>query len=90
MVNVDTLRFEVDGRLRDIESHLGKTHLSIRWEPMARIARVGVCIQNYTWEIRMEVLERLVQFELDHADDFAVEFDIIPLDAVRDEEFAEA
>jgi len=26
----------------------------------------------------------------DHADELAIEFDIIPLDSVRDEEFAEA
>jgi hypothetical protein len=90
MPSVDTLRFEVDGRLRDIESRVGKTHLSIRWEPMARIARIGACIENYTWETRMDVLERLVRFQLDHADDFVIEFDIVPLDAVRDENFAEA
>lgn len=90
MPSVDTLRFELGGRLRDVEDHLGKIHLSIRWEPMSRIARVGACIENYDWNTRMEVLERLVRFQQDHADDFALEFDIVPLDAVRDEEFAEA
>ncbi|WP_143696135.1 hypothetical protein [Williamsia sp. 1138] len=90
MPSIETIRFELEGRLRDVEESIGKTHLSIRWEPMSKVARVGACITNYTWEPRMQVLERLVQFQQAHADDFALDFDIVPLNAVQDEEFAEA
>lgn len=38
----------------------------------------------------MSVLKALLDFERDHADELAIEFDIIPLESVRDEEFAEA
>ncbi|QHD84419.1 hypothetical protein GR168_02685 [Gordonia sp. JH63] len=88
--SVESLRFELDGRLRDIEAEVGKTHLSLRWESMSKIARVGVCIENYDWDTRGLLVDRLAQFQQDHLDDFALEFDVIPLEAVRDEEFAEA
>lgn len=90
MPSVETLRYELNGRFRDVEDEIGKTHLSIRWEPMSRIARVGACIENYNWEARMLLVDRLVRFQSDHIDDFALEFDVIPLASVRDEEFAEA
>jgi hypothetical protein len=85
----ETLKYEVAGRIRDIEPQLGKTHLSTRWEPMTRIARVGVCIENYTWDVRNLIIERLVQFQFAHKDEFALEFDVIPVEGVRDDEYAE-
>lgn len=89
-MNVDTLKFELHGRLDDLLPVVGKTHLSVRWEPGARILRLGVCIDTYTWENRMTVLERLLTFEADHSNDFALEFDILPLAAVEDPSFASA
>lgn len=88
LVNVDTLKFELHGRLDDLLPVVGKTHISVRWEPEARIVRLGVCIDSYTWDNRMTVLERLLAFEMDHSDDFALEFDIVPLMAVEDPHFA--
>jgi hypothetical protein len=38
----------------------------------------------------MATIGRLLAFEADHADEFAVEFDVVPLAAVNDESFAEA
>jgi hypothetical protein len=70
----------------------GKTHLSlsVRWEPGARIVRAGVCVDRYSWETRMAVLEALLKFEEARSDEWALEFDIFPLEAVQDEDFAEA
>lgn len=90
MITADTLRFELDGRLHPLIQETGKTHLSVRWEPGARIVRVGACIDRYTWDARTRVLEALLKFEQDHADEWALEFDIFPLEAVQDEAFAEA
>lgn len=90
MITADTLRFELDGRLQPLVQETGKTHLSVRWEPGPRIVRVGACIDRYTWEARMLVLEALLAFEEAHADEWALEFDIFPLESVQDEEFAEA
>lgn len=90
MITADTLKFELDGRLQPLVEETGKTHLSVRWEAGARIVRVGACIDHYTWEARMKVLEALLKFEEDHSDEWALEFDIFPLEAVQDEEFAEA
>ncbi|MDR6861993.1 hypothetical protein [Phycicoccus sp. 3266] len=84
------MKFELHGRLDDLLPQVGKTHISVRWEPNSRILRVGVCIDNYDWDNRMVVLERLLQFEGDHRDDFALEFDIVPLIAVEDPSFATA
>jgi hypothetical protein len=89
MISVETLQFELHGRLDDLLPTTGKTNISVRWEPVARIARVGVSIDEYTWEHRMQVLERLLDFERAHKDDLAMEFDIIPLMAIEDESFAE-
>jgi hypothetical protein len=88
MINTDTLKFELHGRLDDLLPVVGKTHLSVRWEPSARIVRLGVCIDRFTWDHRMAVLDRLLAFEADHSDDFALEFDIVPLQSVEDPSFA--
>ena len=90
MITADTLKFELDGRMQPLLQETGKTHLSVRWEPGARIVRVGACIDHYTWETRMLVLEALLKFEEAHADEWALEFDIFPLESVQNEEFAEA
>lgn len=89
MISVETLQFELHGRLDELLPTTGKTNISVRWEPVARIARVGVSIDEYTWEHRMAVLERLLDFERAHKDDLAMEFDIIPLVAIEDESFTE-
>lgn len=88
MITRETIRYELEGRFADLP--LGKTHLSVRYEPGPRIVRVGVCLDRYDWETRMEAIKGLVAFERDHADEFAVEFDVIPLEAVNDEAFADA
>jgi hypothetical protein len=90
MISSETLRYELSGRLRELDADLGKTYLSVRWEPDPRIVRVGACIQSYTWDNRMAVIGKLLDFEQAHADELALEFDVIPLDAVNDEQFAEA
>jgi hypothetical protein len=89
MISVETLKFELHGRLDDLLPTVGKTHVSVRWEPLARIVRVGVSIDDYDWDHRMAVLERLLAFEDAHRDEFALEFDIIPLMAIEDDSFAE-
>lgn len=90
MMTAETLRYEIAGRLEDERDVLGKTHLSVRYEPGPRIVRAGVCIANYDWETRMRVLRLMLAFEKAHADEFAVEFDVVPLDPVMDDNFAEA
>jgi hypothetical protein len=89
-ISTETLQFELHGRLDDLLPTVGKNHISVRWEPQARIARLGIMIDEYTWDNRMLVLERLLDFETSHKDDFAIEFDIVPLQAVQDEAFADA
>ena len=88
MITHETIRYELEGRFRDL--HVGKTHLSVRYDRAPRIVRVGACLSEYNWDNRMAVLESLLSFEQDHADEFALEFDIVPLEAVADEAFAEA
>jgi hypothetical protein len=90
MITDESLKFEIEGRLQPLAHDTGKTHISVRWEPGPRIVRVGACIHHYTSETRMAVLETLLKFEEDHADEWALEFDVVPLEAVHDEEFAEA
>lgn len=90
MISNETLRYEIAGRLDELEAELGKVHLSVRWEPGPRIARVGACIEAFDWENRMAVIATLLEFEQAHADELALEFDVIPLDAVNDERFVEA
>lgn len=83
----ENLLYELTARFADVA---GKTHLSLRWEPGPRIVRVGACLDAYTWDTRQAAIETLLKFETDHADEFALEFDVVPLDAVNDEQFAEA
>lgn len=89
MITVESLKFELHQRLDDLLPVVGKTHPSVRWEPIARIVRVGIAIDDYTWDNRMAVLERLLEFEAAHKDEFALEFDIIPLHAIEDSGFAQ-
>lgn len=90
VITSENLKFELSGRLRKLDNDLGKTHLSVRWEPGPKIARMGVCVETYNWDTRMAVIQVLLDFERDHADELAVEFDVIPLESVNDEQFAEA
>lgn len=90
VIEVDTLKFEVHQRIDDLLPATGKNHVSVRWEPQARIVRLGVMIDKYTWDARMAVLDRLLEFEAEHKDDFALEFDIFELQAVENEAFADA
>jgi hypothetical protein len=88
MITPETIRYELEGRFGGLQ--VGKAHLSVRYEEAPRIVRVGACLAEYNWTNRMVALEGLLAFERAHADEFAVEFDIVPLDAVTDEAFAEA
>jgi len=90
MTSIDTIRYELDSRMQEISNDVGKFDLSVRWEPMARIARVGFLVQNYEWASRMRVIEVATAFQRAHLDDFAVDFDVIPYESVLDTEFAEA
>lgn len=90
MISSETLRYELAGRLEELDVELGKTHLSVRWESAPRIARVGACIEAFNWENRMAVISTLLDFEQAHADELALEFDVIPLESVNDERFVEA
>jgi len=89
MISVETLSFELHAGLDDLLPTVGKTHISVRWEPVARIVRIGVSIDEYDWDNRMTVLQRLLEFEAAHREEFAVEFDILPLGAIEDAGFAE-
>lgn len=89
VTSVQTIEFELAGRFEKLGMPT-KNHISVRWEPGPAIVRIGFMIGDYTWENRMSVLRMLTEFERDHADEFAVEYDICPLDAVKDESFAEA
>lgn len=82
------VRYELEGRFA--EAAVGKTHISVRFEPGARIARVGIMLDQYTWDNRMKAIETLMQFERDHCDELAIDFDILPLESVTDESFASA
>lgn len=88
MTTVSAIKHELASRLADVDA--GKVHLSVRYEPLPKIVRIGVCVTNYNWEIRDQILDRLIAFEGDHVDDYAVEFDIIPLEGVADPTYAEA
>lgn len=87
MITTDTLKCELEGRLKALD--VGKQHVSVRCEPGPAIVRTGVMIEEYDWDNRTHILRSLLAFEADRADEFALEFDIIPLDAVIDESFAE-
>ena len=90
MISAETLRYELDGRLAAIDADLGKRYLSVRWEPGPKTVRIGACIGEFTWDNRSKVIGALLDFERDHADEFAVDFDVIPHDTVVDDAFAQA
>ncbi len=85
VITVETLKGELDEALQGV----GKYHLSVRWEAGPRVARVGVCVADYSWDVRDDVLRRVLAVEAAHADDIAIEVDIVPLDAVNTTGFAE-
>jgi hypothetical protein len=89
MISAQTVHYELAGRVADLGLET-KHHISVRWEPGPAVVRVGLMIDHYTWDNRMRVLEMLLGFEPYHADEFALEFDIVPLAPVQSDEFAEA
>lgn len=89
MITTETLRYELDGRLAALDADLGKRYISVRWEPGPKIVRVGACIGEFTWDNRMKTIRALLDFERAHADEFAVDFDVIPHSSVVDDAFAE-
>ena len=86
MLTLEDLRAELENRLTEVPT---KKHISVRWEPAPGICRVGVCIKDYDWDTRDRVIDHLLAFEDAHAGEVAVEFDVIPLDAVSTVGFAE-
>lgn len=90
VMNMDSLRFELDGRFQAVAREIGKVHISVRFEPLPAVARVGAMLENYDWDNRMRTLRVLREFERVHVDEFALEYDIVPLEAVTDATFAEA
>ncbi len=86
MLVLETLRAEIEDRLSEVPT---KKHISVRWEPAPGVCRVGVCIADYNWDMRDQVIDRLLAFEDAHAGEVAVEFDVIPLEAVNTVGFAE-
>ncbi len=89
-ITPETLRADLAARFSEAVGQIGKYHLSVRWESAPKIVRVGVMIEQYTWESRMLAIETMLAFDRDNANTFAVEFDIVPLEAVQSDEFAEA
>lgn len=90
MISSESLRYELSGRFLEAASELGKTHVSVRYEPAPRVARIGLMLDRYDWDNRMQAIRLLRKFEAEHADEFAIEYDVLPLEAVNDVEFAEA
>jgi hypothetical protein len=86
MLTLEALRAELEERLEDVPT---KYHLSVRWEPAPGICRVGVCVHEYTWDMRDQVIDRLLAVEDAHEGALAIEFDIFPLEAVNTVGFAE-
>lgn len=80
------LAAEIERQLADLPT---KHHLSVRWEPAPGICRVGVCVHDYTWEVRDQVIDRLLAVEDAHVHEVAIEFDIFPLESVNTVGFAE-
>lgn len=89
MISATSLRHELEGRFAASDAELGKLYVSVRWERAPKIVRVGACIGAYNWDNRMRAIELLLAFERDHADEFAVDFDVIPHHSVVDDKFAE-
>lgn len=83
----ENVTFEIEGRLEPLQ--LGKKHISVRYEPDTKIVRIGACITNYNWETRDKVIQALLDFEDSHEGEFAVEFDVVPHEAVVDPEYAQ-
>lgn len=90
MITAESISFELDGRFDHLNEEVGKTHVSVRWEPAPRIVRLGVMLDRYDWDTRMTAVKAVREFEAAHWDEYAVEYDILPLDSVTDESFAEA
>lgn len=88
MTTLTAIRHELSSRFAD--AGLVKSHLSLRFEPGPRIVRLGACIEPYNLATRGAILDRIIAFESDHDDDFAVDFDIVPLIPVTDPDHAEA
>ena len=86
MLTLDSLKTDIETRLTQVPT---KKHVSVRWEPGPGICRVGVCIHDYTWDTRDEVIDHLLAFEEAHHGEVAVEFDIFALDDVNTAGFAE-
>lgn len=89
MITTQTLTDELHGLL-ERSLNAGKMHVSVRWEPLPAVVRLGLMIEHYTWDARMDAISALTEFERVHSDDFAVEYDIVPLEAVTNLEYAEA
>lgn len=89
MVAITTLKGELESRFDAAAGTFGKRYISVRWEPGPKIVRVGACLDDLTWDTRMKAIETILAFERDHADEFAVDFDVIPLSAVADDTFAD-
>ena len=86
MLTYDAIKADIEGRLMDVPT---KKHVSVRWEPAPGICRVGVCLHEYTWETRDQVIDRILAFEDAHIGEVAVEFDIFSLEDVNTVGFAE-
>jgi hypothetical protein len=52
MISTETLQFELAGRVSGLDMD-SKNHISVRWEPAPAIVRVGLMIDDYTWENRL-------------------------------------
>lgn len=89
VISTETLKYELEGRFSAPELGLGKTYISVRWEPGPEIVRVGACLESYDWDNRSKAITTILAFERDHADEFAVDFDVIPLATVTDDTFAD-
>lgn len=86
MLTHDTIKADIEGRLIDVPT---KMHVSVRWEPAPGICRVGVCLHDYTWDMRDQVIDRLLAFEDAYQGQVALEFDIFSLEDVNTVGFAE-
>lgn len=86
MLTLELLRAEIEHLLTEVPT---KKHVSVRWEPAPGVCRVGVAVHDYSWETRDAVIDRLLAFEDAHVGEVAVEFDVIPLEAVNTVGFAE-
>lgn len=86
MLTLAAIKAEIEQSLVRVPT---KKHVSVRWEPAPGIARVGVCIHDYNWNTRDQILDRLLAFEDAHEGEVALEFDIFALEDVNTVGFAE-